>query len=470
MANKRILQFPTGFLWGCATSSYQCEGRNTNSQWCRWERQGHLFPGENCGVASDWWQQAEVDFDLAEQMENNALRLSLEWSRIEPEEGRWDTAAIDRYRTMLSDLRRRHILPIVTLHHFSEPLWFADRGGFAYAENISLFVRYVKYVTMQFHDLCDFWLTLNEINAYAVMGYLLSSFPPGEHDIIRTGIVIRNMLQAHVEAFYAITDIQPEARIGYCLHYRLFEPARRRWPFDALAAAVQEEHFNWMILRAAETGRFSFPLNAALEPLRRAPGARDYHGINYYTHARVRFGVTRLGDLMTGRFDHLGAVINDPGLGGAFGESYPYGLYRVLKGVYQRTRGNKPLYVTENGFNDAADERRPRAILEHLAQVYRAIQEGMPVRGYLHWTLTDNFEWNKGWSARFGLIELDPVSQRRTPRSSASLFGEICRANAITEEIVERYAPDDVDTIFRWSEMGRGRPSRPNNFIIQEQA
>jgi beta-glucosidase len=139
---------------------------------------------------------------------------------------------------------------------------------------------------------------------------------------------------------------------------------------------------------------------------------------------------------------------NDPGKGIDFGEIYPYGLYRVLKSVYRNTRGNKPLYITENGFTDAVDDRRPRAILEHLAMVHRAISEGIPVKGYLHWSLVDNFEWAEGWGVRFGLIELDPQTQERTPRSSASLFGEICRANAITEEIVERYAPGAMDFIF----------------------
>src|SRR5207244_12926806 len=131
---------------------------------------------------------------------------------------------------------------------------------------------------------------------------------------------------------------------------------------------------------------------------------------------------------------------------------YPYGIYRVLKSLYHRTRGNKPIYITENGFSDAQDDRRPRAILEHLAMIHRAISEGIPVRGYLYWTLVDNFEWAEGWGVRFGLVELDPETQDRIPRSSASMFGEICRANAITEEIVERYAPGALDFIL-------GRPT-----------
>jgi beta-glucosidase len=448
MVSKRILQFPSGFLWGTASASHQCEGGNTNNQWYRWEQQGHILSGDTCGDAADWWRNAEADFERAEQLENNALRLSLEWSRIEPEEGRWDSTAIERYRALLRDLHQRHMLPVVTLHHFTEPLWFAERGGFASEANISLFVRYAKYVVANLQDLCDFWLTINEPNIYAVQGYLLGTFPPGEHDLKLALGVTRNLLQAHIEAFYAISELQPEARIGYCLHYRLFDPARAFWPPDTAAASLQEESFNWALLRAAETGRFSFPLSFALKPLSHAAGTRDYHGINYYTREMVSFDPTKPAELFARRFTRPGAIANDPGLDTNFGEIYPEGLYRVLKAVHRRTRGNKPLYITENGFCDARDDRRPRSLLEHLAMMHRAIQEGVPVRGYLHWTLVDNFEWAEGWGARFGLIELDQKTQERIPRKSASLFGEICRANAITEEIVERYAPEVMDSIF----------------------
>jgi beta-glucosidase len=448
MGKKRVLRFPEGFLWGTASASYQCEGNNTSAQWYRWEQQGHILSGDTCGAACDWWQSAEQDFELAEQMENNALRLSLEWSRIEPAEGHWEQAAIDRYRALLSDLRQRHITPIVTLHHFTEPLWFAERGGFAREANCALFIRYVTYVITQLHDLCDFWITFNEPNVYAVMGYLIGVFPPGERNLGKALQVVRNLLQSHVEAFYAISELQPGARIGYCLHYRLFDPVRPLWLPDVFATMMQEESFNWSLLKALETGHFSFPLNFALEPLKHAPGTRDYHGVNYYTREMVRFDIARPAELFARRQVRKNALLNDAGQFGTFGEIYPQGLYRTLTSVYRRTRGNKPIYVTENGFCDARDDRRPRALLEHVAQMHRAIRAGVPVRGYLHWTLVDNFEWAEGWGARFGLIELNPLTRQRIPRRSASLFGEICRANALTEEMVERFAPEAMDEIF----------------------
>jgi len=448
MAQQRILRFPEGFLWGTASSSHQCEGGNTNNQWYRWEQQGHILSGEQCGDAANWWLLAEQDFERAEQMENNALRLSIEWSRVEPVEGQWDSAALDRYRAMLMDLRRRHITPVVTLHHFTDPLWFAERNGFARVDNLRFFVRYVKHVVAALSDLCSFWITINEPNVYAIQGYQTGVFPPGEQDMTTALLVLRNLMQAHVEAFYAMRTLQPDAQIGYCLHYRLFDPANSLSPLDRGVAGVQDTFFNWAPLQAGETGKFTFPANMLLSPIARAAGARDYHGVNYYTREMVRFDPTVSTEAFGRRFVREDTLHNDPGLDGSFGEIYPAGLYRVLKAVYRRTRGNKPLYITENGFSDVQDNRRPRAILEHLAMVHRALREGIPIRGYFHWTLVDNFEWNNGWHVRFGLIEIDPETQERIPRRSASMFGEICRANAITEKIVERYAPEAVDAIF----------------------
>lgn len=448
MAQRRSLTFPTGFLWGTASSAYQCEGGNTNNQWYRWEQQGHILSGEECGKASDWWENAEQDFDLAEQMENSALRLSIEWSRIEPREGQWDDAAIDRYRLMLRGLRLRRMKPLVTLHHFTDPLWFADRDGFADPRNIRYFVRFVEHVVAALSDLCDFWVTINEPNVYAALGYITQAYPPGEHDVLRGLRVLSNLIQAHVEAFYAIRRLQPEGQVGYCLHYRLLDPASIFSPLDQTAAALQESWFNWAALDAAESGQFSFPLNLALPSIPRAAGSRDFHGVNYYTREMVRFDPSLPGELFGRRFVRPNVPRNDPGLDKSFGEIYPQGMYRALKAVYRRTRGNKPIYITENGFCDDQDDRRLRAILEHLAMLHRAIREGIPVRGYFHWSLVDNFEWNNGWAARFGLIEIDPITQRRAPRPSASMYGEICRANAITEAIVARYAPDAMDSVF----------------------
>jgi beta-glucosidase len=343
MGRQRVLRFPVGFLWGTATSSYQYEGGNTNNQWYRWEQEGHIRTGERCGTAANWWEGAESDFALAEHMNNNALRLSLEWSRIEPVEGQWNSGALDRYRSMLMDLRNRRMQPVVTLHHFTEPQWFADRGGFVNEENIRFFVRYVTHVLLNLRDLCDFWITINEPNVYVALGYVSGTYPPGKRDLASARRVLRNLMQAHVAAFYAILQVQPEAQIGYCLEYRLFDPARAMSPLDSGLAWLHETYFSWAILRAGETGRFTFPLALLIDPIVNAPGTRDFHGVNYYTREMVCFDPTNPSEMFVRRSALPGSVYSDPGRENGLEEIYPQGLYRVLKSIYQRTRGNKPV-------------------------------------------------------------------------------------------------------------------------------
>ena len=316
LQRQRGLRFPQGFLWGTASSSHQAEGGNINNQWYRWEQAGRIYTGEHSGDASNWWRAAEEDFALAEQMENNALRLSIEWSRIEPTEGVWNSAAIDRYRQMLTNLHERHMRPLVTLHHFTDPLWFADRGAFTRVENIRYFVRYATYVVEQLKDLCDFWLTFNEPNVYAYLGYLLGTFPPGEKDVLRGLQDLHNLIQAHVETFYAIRAVQPQAEIGYCLNYRLMDPASPLSPLDRFAASVQSTFYNWGILQASETGSFPFPLSVLLAAIPRAAGARDFHGVNYYTRDMVRFDLSNPFEMFGRRFIRPGSVRNDASVSG----------------------------------------------------------------------------------------------------------------------------------------------------------
>src|SRR5215469_6297373 len=172
--------FPHDFMWGVASSSYQVEGGCDNNQWAAWEKLGRIRSGDQVGRACDWWSNAEQDFDLAKSLGVNALRLSVEWSRIEPSQGQWDHAALARYRDILKALRDRGIRPFVTLHHFTNPLWFEAKGGFAAAESVAVFQRFTRRVLAALGDLCSDWTTFNEPNVYSALGYFLGEFPPGE--------------------------------------------------------------------------------------------------------------------------------------------------------------------------------------------------------------------------------------------------------------------------------------------------
>jgi beta-glucosidase len=441
MTNK-ALSFPKGFLWGTASAAHQVEGNNTNNDWWAFEQQpGAIWHGDQSGLACDWWHNAEQDFDLMAEMGHNTHRLSVEWSRIEPQEGIFDPSANARYREMLSGLRQRGIEPMVTLHHFSSPLWLALQGGWRNPDVIGHFRRFVRHTVEQLGDLVTLWCTINEPSVYAVLAYLFGEHAPGEKSLRLCLRVLRHMLQAHGTAYRVIHALDGSAQVGLVKHIHIFDALD---PADGASSRVTrllDRIFNGSALQAVKDGRLQFPLSTGLTRYGPLVDSVDFVGVNYYTRERVSLG--REGN---GRLSLLqptpGAEISDHGRNGTYGEIYPEGMYRAIKQV---ARLGKPIYITENGLPDADDNQRPRFLLTHLAQVQRAIAEGIDVRGYYHWSFTDNFEWAEGWALRFGLVALDEQTQARTPRPSANLFADIIRANAITREMAETYAPELLD-------------------------
>jgi beta-glucosidase len=446
MAERQALTFPDGFLWGAATASHQCEGGNTNNQWYAWERAGHIKTGESCGRACDWWANAERDFDAVAQMGLNALRLSLEWSRIEPSPGQWNDRALARYRQMLAALRARGIEPLVTLHHFTHPIWFEERGAFLAPEAIALFTRYTAKVIEELGGLCDFWCTVNEPNVYAIRGYQIGGSPPGHVGDLRGAVrAVSNMARAHAAAYHEIHRLQPAARVGWAQHYNLFDPAHSWSPLDRLVAGVQDSGFNEAFSHAVLRGRAPFPFNLLSGDLKDVRGTCDYIGINCYARDLVAFDLGRPAEVFGRRFPMPGAPQGDVGADSLYGEIYPQGIQRVA----QRVRAfGKPVYVLENGVADASDRLRPWVIARALRSMRAALDQGIDLRGYFHWSLVDNFEWDNGWSMRFGLLALDENTQQRTPRPSAAFYGEIAHANELTSEMVKQYAPSALDQVF----------------------
>jgi len=425
--------FPAAFKWGVATAAHQVEGENIHNDWWAWEQtDGHIKEGHTSGIACDWWSNAEADFDRAAAIGVNALRLSIEWSRVEPRPGVFDDSALERYSQMLQGLRERGIEPMVTLHHFTNPRWLAEQGGWAAPETVALFTRFVRRVVESLGQYCDLWCTINEPNVYGILGYLEGVFPPGQSDLKTALRVIRNMLAGHAAAYREIHTLQPDARVGLAHHMRLFDPVNPRSLLDRRVAKATDKVFNQAILTALTKGRWTMPLGFGLAwKLRRT---LDWIGLNYYTRALVTFDRTQSQSLFGRRQHAEGAELLD----GGYGEFYPRGMFTCLQRL---ARLGLPIYVTENGIPDDDDDQRPRYLLAHLHQMWHAIQLCYPVMGYYHWTLVDNFEWAEGWTLRFGLFSLDPETQARKPRRSADLYGEIIRANSITSQIVDIYAP-----------------------------
>ncbi len=438
------LNFPDNFLWGVATAAHQNEGNNRHNDFWQWEQTGHTHDGTTSGLTTDWWDashhRAETDFARAAEMGLNALRLSLEWSRIEPEENRWDDAAIDRYRQLLTKLHRLNITPMVTLHHFTNPLWLAARGGWLAENVVARFERYAAHAVEALGDLVDVWCTINEPMVYAYLSHLVGDWSPGKHSFPQTFKIAATMTRAHRAAERAIHTHQPQAQVGLVKHTPVFDPLKDN-RMNKMVAGWQDMLFNRRIFEAVYEQRFGFPLNLFQHNI--AAGRDDFIGINYYGRQSVEFDArapfTMFGRLMP----RAGAEMWDAPW--ADREVYPQGLARVCRRL---ARYGKPLFITENGFADAADARRPRFLLTHLAAVHRAIQTGADVRGYYYWTFVDNYEWVEGWSTRFGLIALNPDTQKRTPRRSAKLYSAIARANAITPDIVAEFAPEAMDAIF----------------------
>jgi beta-glucosidase len=416
--------FPPGFLWGVATSAHQVEGGCIN-QWSAWEEQGRIKSGDHVGLACDWWHNAEQDFDRARDLGINALRLSLEWSRIEPEEGRWDAGAIKRYRAMLQALRERGMRPFVTLHHFTNPLWLEARDAFHSPHSVRLFERFVKKVVEELGDLCADWSTFNEPNVYASLGYFLGEFPPGKKGrFIQAGHVTRNLCLAHAAAYRAIHALQQNANVGWAQHMVVFRPRRKKSPIDRWLAEFVDRRFNQNFADSILTGMAPFPFNKFGHRLDEVKDTCDYIGINYYSRLRAGLALNSPRTLFFQLTVPPHKPQGDRGVEVPYGEAYPKGLRRAAR---RFAEFKKPIYILENGVPDRDDRIRPWLLRAEVKQMRKLLADGVDLRGYFHWSLTDNFEWNEGWHLRFGLIELDPVTQERRPRPSADLYAQIIR-------------------------------------------
>lgn len=440
MAHAKF-NFPRGFLWGTATSSHQVEGNNTNNNWWVWEQEpDRILGNDKSGLACDWWGgRWRDDLDRAVESGQNAHRLSIEWSRVQPTPDRWDEEAIDQYRGILRGMHERGLTPIVTLHHFTDPVWFAEQGGWKNVGAVELFEAYVIKVVEALHEYNNLWVTINEPNVLLVYGYLLGLFPPGKESISSLWKVSANLVRAHSGAYHAIHHKQPTARVGITINYRSSKPARAWNLLDSDAAWLQASFFNDAFPNALQSGVLQLLLTRRRIP--EAKGTQDFLGIDYYTRDQVAFNLLHPRTLFTRRYFRPDAELSETG----FIANEPEGMFEALK---WGLKFKIPIMVTENGIEDGDDRLRPKYLIEHLHQVWRGINFNWPIKGYFHWTLVDNFEWERGWTQRFGLWELDPETQVRTKRRSAELYAEICQQNAISSDMVGKYAPEAFEKIF----------------------
>jgi beta-glucosidase len=399
--DSQTLLFPRGFLWGAATSAHQTEGQNRNTDWWQSEQAG-LVPYRS-GNACESWDRWREDLQLVQQLGLNAYRMSVEWARIEPQPGVVDQSALDHYRQVLEAVRAAGLEPIVTLHHFTNPVWVSEAGGWRRPEVVPRFAAYTDYVSRRLCDLVRWWVTINEPMVFGLFGYLAGAWPPHQHNDFAGYLRhVRHCLAAHAAARQVLRSHSPAALASMALHLNPIDPVRYGDPTDRLAVWMYDWLWQGRILRAARANL-------------------DWVGVNYYFRVLVRW------DVLPWRF--FGAPEMGPHQKTEYGwEIYPKGLYRVLNRV---ARLGKPVIVTENGIADADDNQRARYLIAHLRQAHRALREGVDLRGYIHWSLLDNFEWSEGFTKRFGLAEVDLATQHRTLRPSAHVYGEIARSNSV---------------------------------------
>ncbi len=431
-----LRRFPDSFLWGAATSAHQVEGGNRANDWWRFEQMpGKIHAGDVSGDACRHYQRFDEDFALAAADGHNLHRLSIEWSRIEPERGRIDSEAIAHYHAVFASLARNALKPVVTLHHFTNPLWIADKGGWENSETIQCFCEFVKRCAHEYGGEVDWWCTINEPEVYAFRSYSEGVWPPAKHDESAALCVMANLLEAHGRAYRILHEEDRHdadgdghaAWVGFAKHHPQLEPARPWFPLDVLRAYFENAVFNDAVEQAVVTGDIRLGIPGARSVKRHVPALEDsldWFGLNYYTRWMVK---------MFAPDPHVtrpGAPRTDLGW-----EIWPRGLEEALVRV---ARLGKPVLVTENGFADATDTFRPRALVASLLHLGRALDRGANVIGYTHWSLMDNFEWADGYKGCFGLYRVDfsDPALPRTRTRSADLYARIAKANAITSDLV----------------------------------
>jgi beta-glucosidase len=420
--NPNLKVFPKDFLWGASTSAHQVEGGNYN-QWSVWElahanelskkaprrrvsphmptRARDLYDWEEIkeevtnpsnyvsGDGVQHYKRYKEDFDLLEKLNLNSYRFCIEWSRIQPEEGSWNEEEIEYYRNYIRELKKRNIEPIFNLWHWTNPVWFEEKGGFKNRANVKYFTEFARKVAEEYADELRYVITVNEPNNYATISYLVGKWPPQEKSLISCLRVYVNLLAAHKAAYKVLKQHKKSLKIGVAHQLSNMQAKRPHNLIDVTVTKFMRYFWNWWFLN-------------------RINKYQDFVGFNYYFSDYYR-GI---------KVENPKVPTNDLGW-----YMEPEGLYPLLLRAWSRYK--KPIIVTENGIADRSDKSRRWWIEETIVAMERALSEGVEIHGYFHWSLLDNFEWSWGWWPKFGLVEVDRKNgMKRKIRPSALWFAE----------------------------------------------
>ena len=414
-----MLKFPEQFIFGTATAAHQIEGDNKSNDWWYYEQIGRL-PYKS-GKACDHWRLYKEDIELMASLCYRGYRFSIEWARLYPQEGKKDYNAIERYNEILRILNSKGITPMITLHHFTLPLWFLKKGGFVKEENLKYWEKYVETIRDEIKG-ARYIATFNEAMVYVVSGYIEGQWPPFKKSIRLASKVEANILRAHAIAYDILKD---RFKVGIVKNIPIFLSSSNKKK-DLKFAKKADDVFNFNFLDALWNGK----LKAIYRNYKTPKSNVDFLGVNYYTAYEVKYVPNPLKLFFQVELANMGRKTD---MGWCV---YPEGIYKAIEKV---SRYERPIFITENGIATTDDEWRIEFIVKHLQYLHRAIKDGYDVRGYFHWSFMDNFEWDKGFSPRFGLVGIDYNTFQRQPKRSAYIYGEISKTKEIKEEILDRY-------------------------------
>jgi beta-glucosidase len=406
--------FQEAFLWGVATSAFQLEG-SPNADWSSWD----TILSERPSVTNHYELYRE-DLALLKNLGVNAYRFSLEWSRIQPREHTWDDRAIEHYREVIGILRRYGIEPMLTLHHFTHPLWFIKKFPWHEDESVDKFLAYVKRIVAAVSDV-RYWITFNEPYVLVLAGYFEGCIPPAIKSAPLGVKALANILKAHAEAYDIIHNAHPDARVSVAHNMAALAPWKKWNPLDRLIARISKYFYNYSLLDAFRTGslKIKFPLKEEMMIPVPIKGKLDFFGVNYYTRIHIRFNPAKKMGVEMRHLDIDGHGLTDLGW-----EIHPRGLEKVLRNAEKL---GVPLIITENGIATKDSQKKIRFMKEHVDAIERCRKQGMDIRGYFYWSLIDNYEWLQGLDARFGLYRVDFETLERIPTNAASYYSYLIK-------------------------------------------
>jgi beta-glucosidase len=405
-----------GFLWGVSTAGYQYEGYDTSSNWAKWDADGKTVE-RNIGGA-DGLNRYTQDIELAASLGTNAFRTSIEWARVEPKEGQIDAKAVAYYHDLLKQMKGNGQTPIITLHHFATPQWFHENGGWENGANAEKFGKWAAFVAKEFGSDIEYYITHNEPNVYIAGAFLAGAMPPGKKNPISALKAVNTMVRAHRLAFHAIHQNDAQSKVSFNWY-------TAEWALRGLMdvgseseaeKAVKGDNGGMLSAMASENGQRTI----------------DYVSFDYYCKLSLK------------------QLLNLPRVDKW--EVYPVGMYNALKRFHARYK--LPILIAENGMatwdGAARPDRWTRSayLVAHIREMQRAMAEGVKVLGYVHWSITDNYEWGT-FSPRFGLfrVECRDKNYTRIPTDGVQAFIDIIANSGVNQQMTAKYLPGTIGGI-----------------------